>query len=150
MADDVTAPDRGAGLPAGDLLLVAGEGRLVTHALVANELVIGRAPECDVVVDHRALSRRHAVLRRGAQITIQDLGSTNGTRIHSGLLLGGEPAVLGPGESFHIGPLTFMLVGARNADPSSLLTGSERMPMALSPLMALKSFRVMMPWAPML
>jgi transcriptional regulator with GAF, ATPase, and Fis domain len=128
MADDMkTTPDDGSQPAVGDLLLVAGEGRLVTHALVANELVIGRAPECDVVVDHRALSRRHAVLRRAEQVTIQDLGSTNGTRTSKQVLVGGEPAVLGPGESFHIGPFTFMLVAGRTAEPSSHRSGIERL-----------------------
>jgi len=128
MGNDVkTVPDDGAPPAGGDLLLVAGEGRLVTHALVADELVIGRAPECDVVVDHRALSRRHAILRRVGTVTIQDLGSTNGTRTASRVLIGGEPVELGPGESFHIGPFTFMLVAGRTAEPSSQRSGIERM-----------------------
>ncbi len=128
MADDMkTTPDDGSKPPGGDLLLVAGEGRLVTHALVAAELVIGRAAECDVVVNHPALSRRHAIMRRGDRVTVQDLGSTNGTRMSTHVLFGGEPAVLGPGESFQIGPFTFMLIAGRSAEPSSLRSGIERM-----------------------
>jgi DNA-binding NtrC family response regulator len=100
------ATDRSDGL-----LVVAGKGRLSTHVLTGDEIVIGRAPECDVIVDDRALSRRHAILRRVPQLALQDLGSTNGTRLARGLLRGGQPVALELGESFHIGPFTFVVVG---------------------------------------
>ena len=48
-----------------ELLLVAGNGQLSTHELTGREIVIGRGEDCDVVIDHRSLSRRHAVLRLG-------------------------------------------------------------------------------------
>ncbi len=76
-----------AGGPA-DTLLVAGPGQLITHKLTKPETVIGRAPECDLVIDHAALSRRHARLTL-RPLTVQDLGSTNGTRHGSRLLTGG-------------------------------------------------------------
>jgi two-component system, NtrC family, response regulator AtoC len=111
----------------GELLLVAGEGRLTTHVLHGNEIVIGRAPECDVVIDHRALSRRHAVVRRNPQLTVQDLGSMNGTRLARGVLKGGEAMRLEPGESFHIGPFAFIVIAGRAEEPSTLRTGKERL-----------------------
>jgi two-component system, NtrC family, response regulator AtoC len=95
----------------GDFLLVAGHGQLRTQLLDKDELVIGRDPKCDVVIDHAALSRRHAVLRLGPPTTIQDLGSTNGVRVTTRLTKGGEPIVLAPGETFHIGGFSFNLVG---------------------------------------
>ena len=50
---------------------------------VGNELVIGRHPSCDVVLDADTVSRRHArlVFRDGSWI-LQDLDSTNGTRLN--------------------------------------------------------------------
>jgi FHA domain len=48
------------------------------------ELVVGRDPKsCDVVLEHPTVSRRHAQLhhRDGAWV-LQDLDSTNGTRIN--------------------------------------------------------------------
>src|SRR5690349_5638201 len=103
--------------PPGSVLLVAGDGSMRTVALDA-ELVIGRAAECDVVIDHKALSRRHAVVRRTRQLTVQDLESTNGTRIGGNIVRGGAPIGITVGESFHIGPFSFFVVAGRTASPS--------------------------------
>jgi hypothetical protein len=48
-----------------------------------DELVVGRHPDCDVVVANRWVSRRHArlVFRDGTWVC-QDLGSTNGTSVN--------------------------------------------------------------------
>ena len=112
---------------AGELLLVVGNTRMITHPITRDEIVIGRAPDCDLVLDHRALSRRHAILRRGPQLTVQDLGSTNGVRLARGLVRGGEPVLLAPGESFHIGPFSFLVVDAQPADASSNRSGRDRL-----------------------
>jgi hypothetical protein len=46
-------------------------------------LVIGRLPECDVVLPDSNVSRRHAELqRKGDGVFVTDLGSTNGTRVN--------------------------------------------------------------------
>src|SRR5262245_55974172 len=105
---------------AGDLLLVTGLGLIRPHRLEGEESVIGRAPECEVIVDHKAVSRRHAVLRLGATVTVQDLGSQNGTRVARRTLLAGEPTVVEDGETFHIGPFSFLLVRARAAARTSV------------------------------
>ena len=48
-----------------------------------DELLIGRAPGCDVIVPAETVSRRHArlIFRDGGWI-LQDLNSTNGTRLN--------------------------------------------------------------------
>jgi DNA-binding NtrC family response regulator len=101
---------RGAGL-----LLVAGEGLLGTHALTAPSLLIGRAPECDIAIDSGTLSRRQARLRLGPPLTIQDLGSRNGTRVGGVVHRGGDPVPLAVGDAFHVGKLSFMLIDAPHA-----------------------------------
>jgi two-component system response regulator AtoC len=115
-----TTPRMGSAANAvrGDFILVAGHGQLITRVLDKDELVIGRDPKCDIVVDHSALSRRHAILRLGPPVTLQDLGSTNGVRISRKTTRGGEPIALEPGETFHIGGFSFNLVGREHSDPS--------------------------------
>jgi len=123
----LTSIDESAGGPgAGGQLLVVGGGQVFTFALPASgEVVIGRAPECQVVIDHRKLSRRHAVLRVGPPPTVQDLGSTNGTRVARELLHGGEPVALPAGESFQIGPFSLLVVPPRRVGDSGAATGAE-------------------------
>ena len=49
-------------------------------ALNEGEHIIGRDPELEVFLDSASVSRRHAILRiSGAHVTVEDLGSKNGT-----------------------------------------------------------------------
>jgi two-component system, NtrC family, response regulator AtoC len=105
------------------VLLVAGEGRLSSHELT-RPIVIGRGAECDVVLASGSLSRRHVIVRPGAPVTVQDLGSTNGTRIGDEVLVGGEALPLEVGDSFHVGPFSFLLV-TRSAGTDPSVTGQE-------------------------
>lgn len=67
------------GLPAGSLVLPDGS-RVV---LGTDPAVIGRLPECTIVLNDRNVSRRHAEVRRqGSDLVVADLGSTNGTRVN--------------------------------------------------------------------
>jgi hypothetical protein len=61
--------------------LVLPDGRRVTVG--SDAVVIGRLPECEVVLGDSNVSRRHAELRRkGDGVFVTDLGSTNGTRVN--------------------------------------------------------------------
>ena len=67
-------------------------------------ITIGRAPECDVHVDHKSVSRRHAAVHRsGADLSIEDLGSSNGTSIQGRPLARGARVELLPGTIVGIG-----------------------------------------------
>lgn len=67
------------GLPAGSLLLPDGR-RVVVES---DAIVIGRLPECSIVLSDANVSRRHAEVRRqGTDVVVVDLGSTNGTRVN--------------------------------------------------------------------
>jgi GAF domain-containing protein len=48
-----------------------------------SDLTVGRAPECDCVLAHDSVSRRHACIRHAPEDrwTIEDLGSKNGIRV---------------------------------------------------------------------
>ena len=126
-----TVPDRDAPrvAGAGDFLLVAGKGYFATHALAQPQLTIGRDRSCDLVIDDSVLSRQHAVLRIGPPLSIQDLGSTNGVRVSGReVVRGGGPIDLAVGDSFHIGPFTFLIAsGDTESSSSSRRSGTERL-----------------------
>lgn len=84
--------------------LVRLTGREVGLASVIEkeEAVIGRALTCDVRLDETGVSRAHARIRRvGDAFTVEDLGSSNGTRVN-GQPIQGE-VTLHDGDKLHIG-----------------------------------------------
>ncbi|HBJ35687.1 MAG TPA: peptide-binding protein [Planctomycetaceae bacterium] len=55
------------------------------------ETVIGRHPDCDIVVEVGAVSRYHAkIIRRGNDFVLEDQGSRNGTFLNGQLIDGGQ------------------------------------------------------------
>ena len=59
------------------------------------ETVVGRGPECGVVVEDDRVSRRHAALAAGPSgWTVADLGSKNGTLVDSVPVAAGQPGRL--------------------------------------------------------
>ncbi|MFO0604027.1 MAG: sigma 54-interacting transcriptional regulator [Polyangiales bacterium] len=67
--------------------------------------VVGRAEGCDVRVPDASLSRRHAILRVGEAITVEDLDSANGTRVRGQRVPPRVAVELLPGEVFELGAL---------------------------------------------
>jgi hypothetical protein len=67
---------------------------------------IGRAPECDITVDDPGISRTHARIDIDNDITVVDLGSTNGTWV-DGLRV--HQAGLHNGASLTVGSTTFVV-----------------------------------------
>jgi DNA-binding NtrC family response regulator len=95
-------------------LLVTGDGGLRVHPLPERgELVLGRDEDCDVIVDHPKVSRRHASLSvEEKRVTFTDLGSRNGTTFRGQRLEPNQPHEMAIGESFAIGPLSLMVLPA--------------------------------------
>lgn len=68
--------------------------------------VLGRHPDCDIVLDDGAVSRHHAqVVRRGTQFIVEDLNSRNGTFVNNQLVRQGQQ--LAPGDEIRICDLSF-------------------------------------------
>jgi adenylate cyclase len=74
-------------------------------------MVIGRAADqCDFVLVHPTVSRRHARLRvAGEALQVEDLGSTNGTRVGEQQLKAGEPVALHAGTKLRIGDVDLLV-----------------------------------------
>lgn len=71
-----------------------------------HEIVLGRLSSCDIVLDDPQISHRHGrVVRVGDQITVEDLGSTNGTFVN-GQRIKGKVRVV-PGDVISLGTYTF-------------------------------------------
>ena len=73
----------------------------------AGDVVAGRSTDCDLVLDHPLVSRRHAeIAAAGAEeIVIRDLGSRNGTTVGERTLHGADVRVQGR-ANLRIGPFT--------------------------------------------
>jgi hypothetical protein len=64
-------------------------------------LVIGRLPECDVVLNDPNVSRRHAeIVLQGGEAVLRDLGSTNGCKVNGAHV---SSVVLADGDEIIIG-----------------------------------------------
>ena len=74
-------------------------------------MVIGRAADqCDFVVAHPTVSRRHARLKvAGDALQVEDLGSTNGTRVGEQVLKAGEPVALHAGAKLRLGDVDMLV-----------------------------------------
>ncbi|UOQ61649.1 FHA domain-containing protein [Leucobacter rhizosphaerae] len=63
---------------AGHLEVLSGAHRGAVHSLVQGEQLIGRDPRHRVPLTDPSVSRRHAVVSVGREVTLHDLGSANG------------------------------------------------------------------------
>ncbi len=102
--------------------LVISEGKEAGREFVFDQqsVVIGRTPECDVILYDAGVSRRHArIFDEGAGFQIEDLGSSNGTVVN-GSKVSKQP--LKDGDSIILGPVRFTfaaVAGDLPAEPST-------------------------------
>ena len=91
------------------LVVRSGGGRAgETFTVEGERTVVGRSPDCEIFLDDVTVSRRHATLvRQGERVTIEDLGSLNGTFVNRHRV---ESAPLEDGDEIQIGKyrLTFL------------------------------------------
>jgi two-component system, NtrC family, response regulator AtoC len=122
----VRSPDDGA------LWLVVSTGQGLARVLLprAANVTLGRGSECDVRVDDESVSRKHAVLHAdGPVLTLEDLGSRNGTTVMGRKLVPGERAPIAPGVVVELGSTTLVVQHARAAAPplrrNASVTGAD-------------------------
>jgi transcriptional regulator with PAS, ATPase and Fis domain len=66
-------------------------------------LLLGRADDCDIVVDHSSASRHHARIVTSPALAIVDLGSSNGVRVAGARIERHEPVTISPGDLIELG-----------------------------------------------
>jgi hypothetical protein len=88
--------------------LVIAEGKEAGREFEFDQasVVIGRTAECDVILYEAGVSRKHArILLENSAFFIEDLGSSNGTRVN-GTTIQAKLALKG-GDSISMGPVVF-------------------------------------------
>lgn len=87
------------------LQILAGADLGRKHPIVADRMVLGRHPDCDIVLDSAAVSRQHAaMLRANGDYYVEDLGSRNGTFLNGQLVQGRQ--LVANGDRLRICDLT--------------------------------------------
>jgi phosphoserine phosphatase RsbU/P len=77
------------------------ENAEIRFPLTKGQHVVGRAVECDLVLGHASVSRRHAVLScADGKVQLEDLGSHNGTRVNGLAVTASIPLEVGDEVSF--------------------------------------------------
>jgi len=105
----IAKPSRGSGRRVPTMLTVT-EGSLAgtTVSLSESGVLLGRNPECTLVLDDDFASGRHArIFRRDGGWFVEDLGSTNGTFLGKSKLT--EPMHVEVGSTLRIGKTIFEL-----------------------------------------
>lgn len=71
------------------LTTITGPSKGAKHEISPGEIIIGRHPECKIVVEVGAVSRHHAkIVQSGDAIHLEDLKSRNGTFVNGQLISG--------------------------------------------------------------
>ena len=79
-------------------------------------MVVGRAPDVDLVLNHPEVSRRHCrILREEETWFIEDLGSRRGTAVNGNPVSG--RTALRPGDQIQVGPVTLVFGASRKETP---------------------------------
>jgi ABC-2 type transport system ATP-binding protein len=98
-----------------NLIVIVDGGDAGREYALSQRLLLGRAAEADVVIAEPDVSSRHAALvPSGSTVTIEDLGSTNGTFVNGERLL--APRQLQVGDQIRVGA-TVLEVRAPPAAP---------------------------------
>ncbi len=93
------------------LLLVGRTSKIAFTLLPGRSYRLGRSLTCEFVIDDPTVSRTHAqveIVDGGGGLTVQDLGSANGTRLNGTLCARGSCQI---GDSLHIGSVELLVQG---------------------------------------
>jgi S1-C subfamily serine protease len=117
----------GGGEGAWQLVVSGGPSAGAIVALAEGDNVVGRDSAAALVIDDPEVSHRHASLRRtGDKVVLNDLGSTNGTKVNG--VAAEANQVLAMGDRITIGPATIQL--DQTGAPAGNLTVVRSSPVA--------------------
>lgn len=85
--------------------------------ITQNEIIVGRLTTCFVSIEEGSVSKNHAqITLSGNQVTIVDLGSTNGTEVNGIRLEAQKPHILGNESKIRIGNVLFKFLEKGNPE----------------------------------
>ena len=87
----------------------ARAGALVFPLPHRGEVILGRVEACAARIDDPSVSRRHAKVCVGDWLTLEDLGSHNGTRVEGVALEPGKPVAIGVGSVIEVGSVAVVV-----------------------------------------
>jgi predicted component of type VI protein secretion system len=106
------------------LLLQLADGAVREIPLGAVPITLGRAPDCDVVLEGRLISRQHARISHGEQgYLLEDLGSHNGTTANGQPVT--SPWVLRDGDQIELGGVARLVFADSDATRTRPLAPAE-------------------------
>jgi hypothetical protein len=83
-------------------VVVYADGSKPRTVKMAASMVVGRAPECELLLDDTYVSQQHArIFGKNGSWYVEDLGSTNGTFVNEQKLA--APAMVQPGDRIRVG-----------------------------------------------
>lgn len=130
---DRALPDDAFGAPAVQLpMLIDESGR--EHPLRPGETTVGR--EGDIQLVDGRISRRHAKFtHQDGQIVVEDLGSTNGTKVAGTKLTAGERKAVNGGEKVSFGgyEVTISLPGQGGGNTTQMFSSNKTAAMTAAP-----------------
>ena len=97
------------------LVLYSGAEPGQRFALPEGKLSVGRAPDCQVLLDNAAISRRHAELQvQGDEVRLRDLDSVNGSWVNEQRLRGS--VLLADGDMLRLGEVVLKFFQRESID----------------------------------
>lgn len=102
------------------LTTISGSGFGKRTDLTKNVSILGRHPECDVIIEVGAVSRQHARIEQvGDALVLQDLNSRNGTFLNGQLV--DKPVELQDGDLIRICDMEFSFHNPKGVGSSELM-----------------------------
>jgi len=93
-----------------NLVVVEGKPLGSVIPVKTSRFLIGRDEGCQLRPKNPAISKQHcALIRQGRTVTVQDLGSTNGTLVNDRCLRDGDKVQVADGDRLQIGQLIFSI-----------------------------------------
>ncbi len=111
-------------MPKSFLIMQRGSDVGERYNLKSGQTSVGRNPDNDVVVDEVAVSRYHAMFKldeKSGEVTVMDLGSTNGVTVNNIEIKSGTPYKLQQRDTVFIGRAVFNLQIRPDNQPVSAL-----------------------------